>query len=156
MNAEFLGTMQLASDAMSRSVDPNEILQYFSWWAYVAMAVGYTVFVFLSGIIDKFVGFGRRNQYGQGHVPDDSSDSAGKIVGPFSRVMLIHGLFLLILLGSLRIIALALPYLPHWMSDTFGEGKNVHTSVADYIGLFAVAALAFIERRRLCSKPKTP
>jgi hypothetical protein len=42
------------------------------------------------------------------------------------------------------------------MTDALGEGKNVHASAADYIGLFAVAALAFIERRRLCSKPKTP
>ena len=33
--------------------------------------------------------------------------------------------------------------MPHRMTNTFGEGKNVHTSVADYIGLFAVAALAF-------------
>jgi hypothetical protein len=56
----------------------------------------------------------------------------------------------------LRIVALALPYLPHWMMDTFGEGKNVHTSAADYLCLFAVAALAFVERRRLCSKPRTP
>lgn len=156
MNAEFLGFMQLAWGVMSRSVDPKEILQYFSWWAYVAIAIGYTVFVFLSGIIDKFIGVGRRNQNGQGNVPDKSPDSAGKIVGPISRVMRIHGWFLLILLCSLRVVALALPYLPHWMTDTLGEGKNVHTSVADYIGLFAVAALAFIERRRLCSKPKTP
>jgi hypothetical protein len=156
MNAAFPGFMQWAWGVMKPSVDPSEILQYFSWGAYAAIAVGYTAFVFLSGIIDKFIGFGRRNQYGQGYVPDDSSDSAGKIVGPFSRVMRMHVLFLLILLGSLRMVALALPHLPHWMTDTFGEGKNVHTSVADYIGLFAVAALAFIERRRLCSKPKTP
>jgi hypothetical protein len=70
--------------------------------------------------------------------------------------MRIHGLYLLILLGGLRMVALALPYLPHRMTNTLGEGKNVHTSVADYIGLFAVAALAFIERRQFCSKQKTP
>ena len=156
MNAEFLGFMQLAWGVMRPSVDPKEILQYFSWWAYVAVAVGYTVFVFLSGLIDKFLGVGRRMPPGVISLPDDSPDSAGKIVGPFSRVMRIHGLFLLVLLCSLRIVALALPYLPHWMMDTFGEGKNVHTSAADYLCLFAVAALAFVERRRLCSKPRTP
>lgn len=156
MNLELFGTMQLASDAMSGSVDPNEILQYFSWSAYAAIAIGYTVFVFLSGIIDKFVGLGRRNQYGLGYVPDDAAESAGKIVGPISRVLRIHGLFLLILLGSLRMVAFVLPYLPHWMTDALADAKNVHTSAVDYIGLFAVASLAFIERRLLCSKPKTP
>jgi hypothetical protein len=156
VNAEFLGFMQLASNAMSGSVDPSEILQYFSWSAYAGMAVGYSAFVFLSGVIDKFVGLGRRNQYGQGDVPDDAAETAGKIVGPLSRVLRIHGLFLLVLLCGLRIAAFALPFLPHWMTDALGEGKNVHASAADYIGLFAVAALAFIERRQLCSKPKTP
>ena len=156
MNAALLGFMQWAWGVMRPSVDPNEILQYFSWSAYLGLAAGYTLFVFLSGIIDKFMGVGQRNQNGQGHVPDDSSDSAGKIVGPISRVMRIHGLYLLILLGGLRMVALALPYLPHGMTNTLGEGKNVHTSVADYIGLFAVAALAFIERRQFCSKQKTP
>jgi hypothetical protein len=156
MNAEFIGTMQLAWAAMSRIVDPNEILQYFSWWAYIAIVTGYTAFVFLSGYIDKFIGFDRHKQSGQASVPDKSTGSAGKIVGPISRVMRIHGLFLLILLCSLRIVAFALPYLPHWMTDTSGEANHVHTSVADYIGLFAVTALAFIERRWLCSRPKTP
>jgi hypothetical protein len=133
MNAEFLGTMQLASDVVSRSVDSSEILQYFS-----------------------FLGFDRRDRSSKASVPDDSRDPGGKIVGPISRVVRIHGLFLLILLCSLRIVAFALPYLPHWMTDTSGEANHVHTSVADYIGLFAVTALAFIERRWLCSKPKTP
>lgn len=154
MNAALLGFMQWAWGVMRPSVDPNEILQYFSWPAYLGLAAGYTLFIFLSGIIDKFMGVGQRNRDGQGQVPDDSPDSAGKIVGPISRVLRIHGLFLLILLGGLRIAALALPCLPHGMTNTFGEGKNVHTSVADYIGLFAVAVLAFIERRRLCSRPK--
>jgi len=155
MNAAFLGFMQLAWGVMRPSVDPHEILQYFAWSAYLGLAAGYTLFIFLSGIIDKFMGVGRRNQYGQGYVPDDSTDSTGKIVGPISRVVRIHGLFLLILLGGLRIISLALPYMPHGMTNTFGEGKNVHTSVADYIALFVLAVFAFIERRRLCSKPKT-
>lgn len=156
MNVEFFSTMQLASDAMSGSVDPNEVLQYFSWWAYAAIAIGYTVFVFLSGIIDKFVGLGRRNQSGQGYIPDDSAEYSGKIVGPISRVLRIHGLFLLILFCALRMVAFALPYLPHWMTEGLADAKNVHASVVDYIGLFFVATLAFIERRRLCSKPKTP
>lgn len=156
MNAEFLSSMQLAWGAMKQGVDPEEILQYFSWWAYLAIAVGYTAFVFLCGKIDKFIGFGRRVQPGAISLPDDSSDSAGKVVGPFSRVMLIHGWFLLALLCSLRIVALALPYLPHWVTDTFDEGKHGRSSVADYLCLIAAAALAFVERKRLCSKPNSP
>ena len=74
MNAALLGFMQWAWGIMRPSVDPNEILQYFSWSAYLGLAAGYTLFVFLSGIIDKFMGVGQRNQNGQGHVPDDSSD----------------------------------------------------------------------------------
>ncbi len=155
MSAVSLGFLQLAWVGMDRGVDPHEILQYFSWWVYLAIAVGYTVFVFLSGKIDKFVGFDRRNQHGKGHVPGDSTGSA-EIVGPFSRVLQIHGWFLLILLLSLRIVAFALPYLPHWLTDTFDEGKHGHTSVADYLFVMGVAALAFFERKRLCSRPKTP
>jgi hypothetical protein len=137
---------------MRPSVDPHEILQYFSWWAYLGAAAGYTVFVFLTGIIDRFLGPGRRNQQGKMNVPDDSGDSAGKSEGPISRLMRIHGWFLLILLCGLRIAALALPYLPHGITDTMDKGNNIHASVADYIGLFAVAALGFIERRWLSTK----
>ena len=104
MNAALLGFMQLAWGVMRPSVDPHEILQYFSWSAYLGLAAGYTLFIFLSGIIDKFMGVGQRNQSGQGAVQDDSTDSTGKIVGPISRVMRIHGLFLLVLLGSLRLV----------------------------------------------------
>jgi hypothetical protein len=156
MSAVFLGDLQSAWGGLGRGVDPQEILQYFSWWAYFAIAVGYTAFVFGSGVIDKFLGFNRRSQHGVVSLPDDSSDSAGKIVGPFSRVMLIHGGFLLALLCGLRIIAFALPWLPHWMTNTFDEGKNLRSSVADYLCLIAVATVAFVERRRLCSRPNTP
>jgi hypothetical protein len=144
---------------MRPSVDPEEVLQYLSWWAYVAIAVGYTVFVFRSDIISKigkFIGFARRIWYGQIDPPDDSRASAMKIEGPLSRVMLIHGWFLLILLCSLRITALALPYLPHWMTDTFDGARHVPTSVTDLFCIFASAALAFVERLLLCSKPNMP
>ena len=156
MSVEFLGSLQLASGAMSGGVDPHEILQYFSWWAYLAIAAGYTAFVFLSGYIDKFLGFGRHSQHGRGSIPNGSPDSAGKIVGPISRVMKIHGGFLLGLLCGLRIVGVALPYLPEWLTNNFVEGKNGHSSVIDYLCLIAVAALAFVERKRLCSKPRTP
>jgi hypothetical protein len=74
---------------------------------------------------------------------------------PFSTVVLLHCLYVLILVCCLRTATLALPYLPQWMTSTFDVGKGTRWSVLDILLFLIGSTLSFVERRRLCSDSDT-
>lgn len=115
-----------------RIVDSSENLLYFSWLAYLCVVLVYSALTF-HGEFSKIDGpliFSKENSRS------------------ILDISLIHGVFLLAILGALRAAPLVLPWLPQWMTDTFVfHGR--HTSIADYLCMIAAIIMYRIERKWL-------
>ena len=117
-----------------RTIDPDERLQYFSWWAYVAIGVAYTGLVF-------------KNEFGVG---GQSIFAGGRGYSRF-KVVGVHACFLAAVMSVIRAASFLVFYLPNWMTNAFDAGRNtrVPTSVADLCLVIAISIFAFYEHRRL-------
>lgn len=148
MNLEFCAFIHVGLHATGKYVDPDEVLQYFSWSAYAGVAVLYSAFVFWGNRLSNLISIIRRSRTGRDYIGDDSADPSDELACSTSQVVLIHSLFLFILLSLLRLTSLAVPYLPHWMTDTFAAS---HTTIVDLLCLLAFGILVQVERQCLFS-----
>jgi hypothetical protein len=119
--------------SISQGIDPQEVLQYFSWIAYVLIAAAYSAFVFS----------GELSRDGPLIFSKQNTRSAPQVIA-------VHLAYLTILLCLLRLASYIVLTLPHWMTDTFSGGRrNSRISIAD-LSFFALSAtIALIERKRL-------
>jgi hypothetical protein len=134
----FAGLSLGMSVVGQRIVDPNENLLYFSWFGYLCVVLVYSALTF-HGEFSKIDGpliFSKQN--------------SRSILG----ISLIHGVFLLAILGALRAVPLVLPLLPEWMTDTF-VSHGTHSSIADYLCMIAAIVMYRIERKCLYAESET-
>lgn len=124
--------VSLPAISLPQRIDPQEVLQYFSWWAYALVAAAYSAFVF-SGELSK-----------EGPVIFSKQNARS-----VSQVLVTHGAFLVILLCFLRLTSYFVLALPHWMNDTFDAGRRGRLSIADIVVFVASGIMVLIERRRL-------
>jgi hypothetical protein len=121
-----------AAFAFSPNIDPREVLQYFSWWAYLVVALIYSAFVFRDEVSkeDRQV-FDKQNLV---YLPN---------------VLLVHVAFIATLFALLRIIPYILPALPYWMTNVFKPGRSLSASIADILVVLIGVLMAYLERRRI-------
>lgn len=121
-----------------RTIDPREDLLYFSWWGYLGVVLVYSALTF-HGEFSKIDGpliFSKENSRS------------------ISDISLIHAVFLLAILGTLRAAPLILPLLPEWMTDTFVV-RGTHSSIADGLCMIAAIVMYRIERKWLYRESAT-
>ena len=112
-----------ALTAVPKNIDPREDLQYFSWWAYLFVALTYTALVFS----------GEFKRDGPHIFAKDNARS-------FLQILIGHCAYVTILLCVLRSTSYTLPWLPLWMTNTFRVPRGTRASIAD----FAFAAIGLV------------
>jgi hypothetical protein len=132
----------LPGTPVRQGIDPQEVLQYFSWLAYALVAAAYTAVVF-GGELSK-------------EGPRIFSKRNARSV---SQVIAAHSACLTILLCFLRLASYIVLTLPHWMTNTLeGEGGRSDRSritIADLLFLLASIVMAQIEQKRLFVQSET-
>lgn len=129
--------LALSAIPMPQGIDPQEILQYFSCWAYLLVAAAYSALVF-SGELSK-------------DGPVIFSNQNARSV---PQVALAHGAFLIVLLCFLRLASFIVSALPNWMTNTFNAGRRGGFSIADFLFVAVSSIMVLIERKRLCVQSK--
>lgn len=107
-------------------------LQYFSWWAYLAVGAVYSGLVFGGELLPlRSLLFSKRN------------------ARPLSAILAIHIAFLAILLGLMRVAVSVSPSLPDWMTE-------VHrASGLDLVFIAAMFGILRLEQRLVYLESKT-
>lgn len=122
----------MANNRVTRNIDPDEALRYFSWSRFAVIAVVYTAVVFwLELAKDGPFIFSPKN---------DRSIAKG---------FLAHALYLTILICGYRICTYMVPMMPFWMTDTFRTKGSGRASFVDILLLLAALAMAYFERKWL-------
>jgi hypothetical protein len=115
-------------------VDP---LQYFSWGIYAGAGVLYSALSF-TGELSKegALIFSKRN------------------ARSLSWIFAIHTLFLVTLIGLMRVAPFIYPSLPNWMTDLFPH-QNPPLSAFDLVFVLVIIGLSRVERRWLYRESET-
>ncbi len=122
----------MANDRVTRNIDPDEALRYFSWSMVAVIAVVYTVFVFWLEL-----------------AKDGPFILSRKNARSRLQVFLAHALFLTILICAYRICTYMVPIFPFWMTDTFRLRHSNRASFVDILLFLAALAMAYFERKWL-------
>lgn len=117
----------IAAGVGARSIDPREILRYFSWATCAFVAAAYSWFLF-GGAFFKA---------GPRIFSKVNARSTQEILA-------IQAAFLIILLGGIAIAPFIVAMLPYWMTDTFDV--HGHPSIFDILALLVMFGLYGIER----------
>ena len=119
----------IATSRITRNIDPDEALQYFSWARYAVIAGVYTAFVFwLELSKDGPLIFSRDNARSK------------------PQVLQAHALSLTILLCCYRICAVIVSGLPFWMTDTIRLLRGNRTSFADILLGLAALGMGYLSK----------
>jgi hypothetical protein len=118
-----------ALTAFPKDIDPREDLQYFSWWAYLFVALAYTTLVFWAEFKTE-----RRHIF------------AGDNARSFLQILIGHFAYVTVLLCVLRSASYTLPWMPLWMTNKFSVPRGTRASVADFA--FAPIGLIMIHFER--------
>jgi hypothetical protein len=121
----------IANNRVTRNIDPDEALRYFSWSRFAVIAVVYTAVVFWLEL-----------------AKDGPFILSPKNDRSIAQVFLAHALYLTILICGYRICTYMVPMLPFWMTDTFRKGSG-RASFVDILLLLAALAMAYSERKWL-------
>ena len=122
----------LLADQISRNIDPDEVLRYFSWPLFAVITVVYTAFV-------SWVELAK----------DGPFILSSRNARTRRQVFFAHALFLTILLCCYRICVYVVPNLPFWMTDTFRLRHSSRASIIDIFLFAATFAMAYFERKWL-------
>lgn len=122
----------MANDRVTRNIDPDEALRYFSWSMVAVVAVVYTAFVFWLEL-----------------AKDGPFILSRKNARSRLQVFLAHALFLTILICAYRICTYMVPIFPFWTTDTFRLRHSNRASFVDILLFLAALAMAYFERKWL-------
>lgn len=122
----------LVTPYISRNIDPDEALRYFSWTRFAVVAVIYTAFVFWQEL-----------------AKDGPFICSLKNARSKPQVLQAHAAFLMILLCGYRICTGIVPALPFWMTDTFRLRRSARASLADILSCLVALGMAYFERKWL-------
>lgn len=114
------------------NIDPDEVLRYFSWARFAAVAVVYSAVVFWTELAKDgpFI-FSRKNARST------------------PQVLLAHAVFLMALLCGYRMCNEIVPTLPFWMTDTFRVSRSTEASFTDLFCTLIALGIAYFERKWL-------
>jgi O-antigen/teichoic acid export membrane protein len=124
----------IATIMLARAIDSDEVLQYFTWWAYVLAALAYTGLVFKNELTRR----------GPSVFSDENENTT-------FRIVVVHVCYLAILICLIRIASFVISYLPAWATGTFNIGRRsrMPASLADLCLLIGISVIALSEHRRL-------